>query len=60
MLEEARPVADAVEKISGVNKIDGLGFKEPVFFCVVDFEAEVWWDPGVVRHAMKEKTNGLP
>lgn len=51
MLEETRPVADSMEEISRMDEIDRLGIEEPVFFCVVDFETEVRWDPWVVRLA---------
>jgi hypothetical protein len=43
-----------------VYEIDGLGFVEPVFFCVVDFKAEVWWDPGGVRQVRRERADGIP
>lgn len=51
MPEETRPVADTMEEVAGVDEIYRLGVEEPVFFCVVDFEGEVWWDPGMVRWA---------
>jgi hypothetical protein len=43
-----------------VYEIYGLGFVEPVFFCVVDFKAEVWRDPGVVRQVKREEVDGIP
>jgi hypothetical protein len=49
LTEETRPVADAVEEVACVDEVDGLGVEEPVFFCVVNFEGEVWWDPGMVK-----------
>lgn len=58
--EETRPVTDSVEEVSRVDEVDGLGVEEPVFFCVVDFEAEVRWDPGMVRWAEIEEIHGVP
>lgn len=58
--EETRPVTDSVEEVSRVHEIDGLGVEEPVFFCVVDFEAEVRWDPGMVRWAVGEDIHSVP
>ena len=60
MLEETRPVANSVEEVPGVHEVDGLGVKKPVFFCVVDFEAEVWWDPVMVRWAQGGGADGVP
>lgn len=60
LLEETRPVADAVEEVAGMDEVDGLGFEEPVFFCVVDFEGEVWWDPGMIRGVGGGETRGSP
>lgn len=46
LADETGPVGYGDGHVAAVDKIEGTG-EGPVAFDVVDFEFDVWWDPGV-------------
>lgn len=49
--KELRPIAKAVEEVADVDQVHGVGSEKPFVFCVVDFNDEVWRDPGGLNGA---------
>lgn len=41
-----RPIYDGGSEVADVDDVELLG-KGPGFFAVVDFEFDVWWNPGL-------------
>lgn len=46
VLIELFPIADAANHVPGADEVEGVAAPGPVLVCVVEFEGNIWRDPG--------------